>query len=320
MNLRLSIGAVLLFVLSLLSSSSAFAQSDRENAGLRGPVSAVIENTGTTKYSPDGKLLTSDAVLGGHVQIIYERGVKTTVQTFDSETQGTRGEYFFPWNSAARGDYVPKGGNATTLYNENDQPTELQVRNADGTILIRFVPTYNTNGRVTEEKMILENPGAYFVDNLSQEQRAKMGGPAEFKKIVAIESSGLRGKSQVGAFYTFDEQNRLVKKVERGSMLEKTTIVTNNDQGDEVEEQITFADNMALPSGVSLGIDKAGNAVQIDPREKPTPRGPVRQGYTVRYTYQYDSFGNWIQQTEIMSMDSMPDITTVRNREISYYK
>ena len=66
---------------------------------------------------------------------------------------------------------MPEGGNVTTLSDENNQATELQIRGADGTIILRFVRTYNANGRVTEEKMIWENPAAYILDSIPETER-----------------------------------------------------------------------------------------------------------------------------------------------------
>jgi hypothetical protein len=303
MNLRPLLGAVLLFVLSLVSSSPAFSQtlSDRENDGLRGPVSTVIEKTVTTKYSPDGKLLAP-------------------IRSFTSAPEAdSLWRKLLPVGlPTVLGGGVPEGGKVTTLYDENNQATELQIHGADGNIIYKIVRTYDTNGRVIEEKIIWGNLAAYIPDNLSEEQRARLGGPEEFKRVVIIETAMMRGKAQVGAFYTFDEQNRLVKKVERGSVAEKTTTIIYNDQGDEAEEQIIFADNSALPSGVLLGVDKAGNAVAIEPDATPTPPA-VREGYTVRYAYQYDSFGNWVQRTEIASQNQA-EFQEVRNRTLSYYQ
>ena len=122
MSLRPLLGAVLLFVLSLLCAPLSSAQrlfdidppfassemhdphaTDRENAGLRGPVSVNIEedvlpggmkNVTTAKYSPDGKLLTPKTEFtrvpepDGHVEVRYdEQGLKTTIQTFNSKTR-----------------------------------------------------------------------------------------------------------------------------------------------------------------------------------------------------------------------------------------
>jgi hypothetical protein len=363
MSLRLLIGAVLLFVQSLYFAplSSAIPLSgpqsylvvdtpapssetqnphttDRENAGLRGPVSVNVEEAvwgdgnkhlTTTKYSPAGKLLTHEGPFmgvpepGGHVDVRYEQGVKTTIQTFDSKTHMqasfTYDEGFSPWDTAARGGGVPIGGNATTLYDENNQATELQIRDADGTTIYKFVRTYNANGRVTQEKMILEDPTAYFLDNLPQVKRDKMT-PEQLKIHVALSSFMMRGKSQVGVFYTFDDPNQLTKIVERNRVLEKTATITYNDQGDQVEMRATFADNAALPSGVPLGIDETGTPVVIDPRAKPNPPAMIPEAYSIRYVYQYDGSGNWVQRIRIVSTDSRPDESSVLNRKLSYYQ
>jgi hypothetical protein len=318
MNLRPLLGAVLLFVLPLVSSSSALSQtrteipedfpspetssetnnihlSDRENAELRGPVSTLIEKTVTTKYSPDGKLLTSASAPVGHIEIHYEHGVKTTIQTFDYSMPRAAfiyGEGFSPWDSAASGEGVPKGGNVTTLYDENNQARELQIRRADGSVIFKFVRTYNTNGRVTEEKIIWENPTAYILDNIPETDWETIS-PEDLQGLVATGTSMLRGKSQIGAFYTFDEQNRLAKTVERNETLEKKTTITYNEQGDEAEKRATFADNGDFQSEVLP--------------------------YTVRYTYQYDSFGNWVQRIRTVSTDSQAEESSVRNRKLTYY-
>jgi len=266
--------------------------TDRENAGLRGPVSVNIEervfcddrkDVTTTKYSPDGKLLTPKASFTNVV----------SWANFASElSSGSL------WDSMALGRGLSKGESVTTLYDENHRATELQIHIADGTIVSRIVRTYDTNGRVTEEKMIWENMAAYILDK--QVDRDKMN-PERLNRFIAAESVMLRGKSQVGVFYAFDEQNRLVETVERDIHIEKTRTITYNDQGDKAEERLTFADNAAFPEWVS---------------HRPTS---VPEDYSVRYVYQYDSFGNWIQRIRTVSKESQPEESSVRNRKLSYY-
>ncbi len=359
MNLRLLLDVVLLFVLSLLCAPLSSAQrpvdidppfpssetqdlhaTDRENAGLRGPVSTNIEEdvlpggskqVTTTKYSPEGKLLTPKTEFtsvpepGGHVTVRYENGIKTTIQTFDSKAHTAKLSHFYgeplsPWDSAAQGGGVPEGGNVTTLYDQNDQAAELQIRGADGTIILRFVRTYNANGRVTEEKMIWENPAAYILDNLPEIDRDKKS-PEELKHTVAIGSFVLtRTKAQMGAFYTFDEQNRLVKIVERNEIVEKTTTITYNDQGDEVEKRATFADIGAIDGSGHLKYDETGNVISFEQDARSAAySGPAMfEGYTVRYVYQYDSFGNWIQRTSDARADTAI-YPLSSQRKLSYY-
>ena len=311
--------------------------SDRENAGLRGSVSTVIEETATTEYSRDGKLLTPKTPSLSELEVRYEQGVKTTIQTFDSRTTIPLNLDFGPssetslWDLAARGSGVPKGGSIAILYDADDQATELQIRSADGTVIYKFVRTYNANGRVIEEKMILENPAAFILSNRPEVDRDKMS-PEELRRYIVAEKEGsksymiaaegfmLRGKAQMGVFYTFDEQNHLTKIVQRGSIIENTTTIIYNGQGDKVEERTTFADNSAFPSGVLFKVDETGTPVPIDPDAKPNPPAMVREGYSVRYVYKYDGFGNWLQRIRIVSLDSGYEESFVRNRKISYYQ
>src|SRR6185503_5391471 len=46
---------------------------------------------------------------------------------------------------------------ATTLHDEFDRPTEVEVRNAAGDLVGRTLRTYDTQGNVTEEKQVLDN-------------------------------------------------------------------------------------------------------------------------------------------------------------------
>jgi hypothetical protein len=49
-------------------------------------------------------------------------------------------------------------GSATTIYDEHDRATEVQVRDANGELVNRALRTYDAQGRVVEEKRILDNP------------------------------------------------------------------------------------------------------------------------------------------------------------------
>jgi extradiol dioxygenase family protein len=362
-----------------LPSSAAYNihLSDRENAGLRGPVRTSIEETTTGKdvkylvttdctlqgrrlmrrtngpdpskmsittwtYDNDGRLIKITSGRSGQppwistrtydergrlktivngpaqddrVDVYYdEEGRKTSVKRFDSKIpiQQIFLSGHSVWDSAAMGAGVPKGGNVTTLYDEDDQTTELQVRSAEGDIISRVVRTYDVNGRVTEEKLILENPG----HQLSEELRTQLG-PQQIKRVSEMVGAFLVGKRHVGAIYTYDAQNRLTQICERNPGLEKTTTIIYNDQGDKVEERTNCTDNSAFPVGIPYALAEDGTLVPSDPTAKPTPL-PLRPEEYVRYAYQYDSFGNWIQQT--MTVRSDPDRPpTELHRTLSYY-
>lgn len=98
-----------------------------------------------------------------------EQGRKTAVQHFDPDVKRAQAMHSgSPWD--ATGAWVPLGGNITTIYDGNDQPTEAQTRNAEGRIVSRFVRTCDANGRILEEKQILENPFLLIADKLAERQ------------------------------------------------------------------------------------------------------------------------------------------------------
>jgi YD repeat-containing protein len=85
-----------------------------------------------------------------------ERGRKTKVQVSRPEDYrpnvGVAGS---PFEIADQPPNLAGGGTATTIYDENDRPTEVQVRNADGELVTRALRRYDSQGRVSEEKEIM---------------------------------------------------------------------------------------------------------------------------------------------------------------------
>jgi hypothetical protein len=362
-----------------IHSSAAYniRLSDRENAGLRGPVRRSVEENTLAK---DGKhLVTTDYTLEGRrlmrrtdgpdpsktsvttwtydndghlvkitsgrsgqppwistrtydekgrlktivngpaqddrVDVYYdEQGRKITVKSFDSKMP-IRQSFLSGhslWDSAAMGAGVPKGGNVTTLHDENDQARELQIRSAEGDIISRVVRTYDVNARVAEEKLVVENPGHH----LSGELRTRLA-PQQINRMSEMLGTFLAGKRQVGTIYTYDAQHRLTQICERSPGFEENTTIIYNDQGDKVEVRKSYTDNNAFPVGVPYAVAEDGTLVQSDPAAKPTPL-PVRPEEFVRYAYQYDSLGNWIQRT--MTVNSNSELQpTVLHRTLSYY-
>lgn len=53
---------------------------------------------------------------------------------------------------------LPGGGTATTTYDENDRPTEVLIRDAQGAEVSRTVSVYDEQSNITEEKQILTDP------------------------------------------------------------------------------------------------------------------------------------------------------------------
>lgn len=355
--------------------------SDREKAGLRGPVRTCVEETivsdgskylTTTEYSSDGRLLalrntysdgsewvttqtydadghlaktisgkmgepnaetlyaydeagrllttTNSPEKGGRIDFHYdEQGRKTSIRRFDQKTlerAQNAASALSPWDTAESGIGIPAGGKITTIYDENDQPTEKQIRDAEEHIVSRIVRTYDANGRLVEEKPIWENPISIMLDKLPDKERAQLG-PEQIEQMNKAMGAVLGGKKQAGTTYTYDAQNRITKIHERNSFFEKTTTTLYNDHGDKTEERTTLRENSVIPMGVTYSIDENGARVATKPAAEVPASTGVPEDYEIHFTYQYDNYGNWILQT--VNYSSVLDRPTNVHRKLTYY-
>jgi hypothetical protein len=141
--------------------------SDRERAGLRGPVKTCsfpcsdlcsdLIGVGMifTDYSPNGRLLghrvRSRVVSGGFkwgcmrpdVNVFHydKQGRKTRVRTISQETYHRGFTLMLDskmFELAEQINFLVPGGTVTTRYNENDQPIESLIRNANGELLMKI--------------------------------------------------------------------------------------------------------------------------------------------------------------------------------------
>ena len=260
--------------------------------------------------------ITRNGGEGGRTEFHYDgEGHKTSIQTFDPKVLERAQNSAFsgsPWDAAVWRIGVPLGGNITTIYNEVDQPTEAQIRDAAGRLVSRFVRKYDANGQISEEKPFLENPAALFLDRLPAEERAKLN-PAEINAFTTL----LAGRARAGNSFSYDAQGRVSKTWERNMMFEKTTTIIYNDQGDKAVEGTTLTGNSVIPVGVPHSINEHGALVPSEPSVEPQSL-PLPEQSEVRFAYQYDSHGNWTQQTANYLSGGVAS-SQVRSRKLTYY-
>jgi len=357
--------------------------SDREKAGLHGPVRTCVEETilpdgkphlTTTEYDPDGRLLTfrstnsdgtewittktydaigrlTKAISGNSrepgLESVYiydgvgrlvsitnsphegdridfhfdEEGHKTATQRFDSKTlerAQTTAYAISAWEAADSGAGVPIGGSIVSIYDGHDEPTEARVLDPAGQTVARFVRTFDANGRVVEENQERENPGLMFAERFSSENHARIGEKEmeALNKAAKTILSGLRG---TGTTYTYDSHGRMIESRERNYIFEKITTILYNAQGDKSEERRTITSNSVIPVGVAFSIDENGAFVpERSQAEELSSVGVPSEDSKILYTYQYDSYGNWVDQTVIDG--SRPDEPlSVNRRRLTYY-
>jgi hypothetical protein len=285
--------------------SFSFSDSDWLEADVRDSQGRLVkkvygrrgEPAQETLYSYDdaGRLLTFSTTGFTHIEFHYQAdGSKISVQTFDAKTiERTQGGVFAgsAWDGAPGGIGVPMGGNVTTIYDSDDRPTEMQVRSADSKLVTRIIRTYDAQGRVTQEKPLVQNLGLLWLDRMPPDQRASLSPD----QIQWSEFLNALGKTERGTTFTYDDQGRVTHTCERNILDEQTTTILYNERGDKARERRTFKNNSAGP--------KRSKRLHLPPDSD------------VRYEYQYDGYGNWTERTETRADGS----SAYTRRVLTYY-
>jgi hypothetical protein len=235
-----------------------------------------------------------------------ERGRKTKIEiSRPADYQSGIAEAGSPFDTADRAPNLPGGGSATTIYDEHDRATEVQVLDASGEVVSRAVRTYDAQGHVLEEKQILDNPETIIPaetraqileqsglsrDELQQELRTQL------TKLMA----GHSGPQSVS--YGYDSHGR-VSHANRRIFNTQQEIETLYNVHEDVESEIT----RSTPS-----------AGETDSR---SPAAGLPTYSEVRYAYKYDRHENWIEQftSYRSSSDAAFQSSTVTKRILTYY-
>jgi YD repeat-containing protein len=203
---------------------------------------------------------------------------------------------------------APAGGTVKTLYDERDQATESQVYDAGGHLTTRLVRTYHTQGSLTETKMVMENVEFMLTPEMGEQMAAEPGALEELKQQFAQLGAGPRGMFR--SSYTYDAEGRVTEEGDySGASQETVTQIRYNAHGDKMEERSRTSGDPNPPEGVPG--DGASNA----------PPAGVQEESEVTYSYQYDSFGNWTEQTIRVRSHAHETFTpsTSSQRTITYY-
>ena len=125
----------------------------------------------------------------------------------------------------------------------------------------------------------------------------------------------LSGRSGTRISYAYDAQGRITKFHSHNFAFDKVTTTSYNEHGDKRALRETITVNSALQVGVAFSVDENGTLIPINPAAEPT-KIPEISG-EVRYTYQYDSYGNWTEETAHQS--STPEGSSSERRTLTYY-
>lgn len=238
-----------------------------------------------------------------------EQGRKTEIRTFEPKKSPEGGSVGFSgsaWDAAMSGFEVPDGGRVVTVYDANDRPRELQIRDAEDHLVSRVVRTYNAAGLVVKEQPIAEDP-ASVLDKFPANERSQLN-DAQAQTLMLL----MRGQSESATLYAYDAQGRVTTESQTGGLFQTAKMTAYNDNGDIAEQRTTIISAMGMGTQYSIGENGA-----LIP-DKPTgPEANVSLDSDVHYTYQYDQYGNWTQQTTTDAKHAAP--ASVRRRTLTYY-
>jgi hypothetical protein len=262
----------------------------------------------TYSYDPQGRLekITTDSRSETPVLFRYdEHGGKTKIQTSRASdyrpNMATGGS---PFEGADMAPNLPDGGTTTTIYDEHDRPTEVQVRDTNGELVNRALRTYDAQGHVSEERQIYDNLVTMFPPETRQKLLDDSGFSADqLRQELHAQFTKLM-KGQAGPYsvsYRYDSGGRLIHTGRRIFNHEDEIDTTYNEHGD-TESEIT-------------------RSTRPDAENEATAPGPPSSYSETRYSYQYDQHGNWTEKTVSYrsSSDAAFQSSTVINRSLTYY-
>jgi hypothetical protein len=201
---------------------------------------------------------------------------------------------------------VPSGGSVTTIYNEHDQPAEAQIRDSDGGLVSRLIRSYDTNGHILGDKLATENAGPM----LPEELKSKLN-DAQQKAVANFMAGGL---GSAATSYRYDDQGRLTER-RRTGLGDEVTTISYNSHGDKSDQRTVTTPEPAHSTEFAL----TDEGTLLPAGASPPPQPPSRR--EVHYEYQYDLYGNWIEQTS--SQRSRPDDpfkpSSSLHRKLTYY-
>ncbi len=235
-----------------------------------------------------------------------ERGRKTKVGVFRSADY--RPNAFVagsPFEVADMAPNLPGGGSATTIYDEDDHATEIQIRDTQGKLVSRTVRIYDAEGRIGEEKQILDKPEAIIpMDAFEKMLEASGASREELREQLRGQLTKLMG-GQVGPFsivYNYDAQGRVYQMRRRIFNQEDLIETTYNEHGDKATE---------ITRGTQIGSEE----------EKSTQGSGPPPYSEVRFSYRYDSHGNWTEEdvSYLLSPGGALEHSTGRRRTLTYY-
>jgi YD repeat-containing protein len=264
-----------------------------------------------TTYSYDKARRLVGVKSGDKNQIRYEyddKGRKAVIESYDSKPLPPNMAYATHWEGTDLGFAPYPGGTLTTFYNEQEVATGAELHNAEGKLVAHIVRKFDAKGRVIAEEQVADAPELMIPDEL----RSTLN-PEQVKSVGAFVAGGLHNRA---ISYAYDNEGRVSERHRSGGVFgEEVTITTYNDHGDKASERTTTV--MKPEAGREYGLTDVGTMIPVG---QPQPAEPPTI-YETQFTYQYDGYGNWTEQTTVAR--SRPETAlgpgSIRHRKLTYY-
>jgi YD repeat-containing protein len=204
------------------------------------------------------------------------------------------------------------------IYDERDQPREIQAFDADGRLSGRMVLDHDEKGRIKHIKGVEDDPTLRIPADRQAEMAAESGvSPEEMKAYLKkVITATIGDETETGTSYSYDSKGRVREMIERGGGDDVKTTYTYNNHDDLVEERMTYSKKPStIPTGVPFRLDENGKVVLEKPPSEWPAQPELPKPTVVHYEYQYDGYGNWTQRTDTRSGQ---ETQTIR-RELTYY-
>jgi hypothetical protein len=195
---------------------------------------------------------------------------------------------------------APGAATSTTIYDEHERPSEVVFHDASNALVSRVVFSRDDEGRLVSERMEFAGHGGLlgpaFDANVPADERASM---MELLKTVFDDQTFSL------ATYAYDEKGRRIETIRRMGKLSEERVAVRYDDFDNPVEEVRSDVNREMR--MDEGVVKA--------EERPSL---VQH---VRFEYQYDAYGNWIErivwQRIEPNIDERP--SNVERRKIAYH-
>lgn len=199
---------------------------------------------------------------------------------------------------------LPGGGTSTTIYDDHDRPTRVEIRNAKSDLVMHATRTYDSQGRVIEEKQFHDNLTAMVTPEANEKILQESGlSPEQFATLLQAELPKLMGghDESFEVSYAYDANGRLSHTSRRIFNEQEEIETTYNDHGD-IDSEITGTTRIPAVDGTR-------------PNSGQSPYSEVQ------YSYKYDERGNWTEKA--IAYRSSPEgslqPSTSMKRILTYY-